>query len=268
MYQNNITDKEISIGNGMLKGKKGLIMGVANDRSLAWNIAQICHREGANIMISYQDDVFLKKVEPLASILNCEIIKCNVTNNESLTETFNQIEQKWENIDFIVHAIAFSDKNELRGRYVDTSLDNFLNTMHVSCYSFTAVAQKASKIMTNGGSILTLTYYGSSKVIPNYNVMGVAKSALECSVRYIANDLGDQNITVNAVSPGPVRTLASAGIGDFTKILDYTAKVSPMKRNIDAKDVGELSTFLLSDRAKNITGQIIYVDSGMSIMGI
>lgn len=244
-------------------------MGVASERSLAWSIAKACCEEGAEIALTYQDDIFLKRIEPLAAEIQAKAIKCDVTKDELVAQTFEEIRQTWGKLDFIVHAIAFSKKEELQGSYVaNTTLDNFLNTMHISCYSFTAVSRYASELMADGGSLLTLTYLGSEKVIPNYNVMGVAKAALECSVRYIAADLGSKNIRVNAISAGPVRTLAASGISDFRSMLDHTESHAPMRRNISGRDVADAATFLLSDRARNITGEILHVDSGMHVVGM
>ena len=253
----------------LLKGKKGLIMGVANDKSIAWAIARAASFQGAELAFSYQGDILLKRVTPLAESINSNIIlPCDVADQNSIDELFDNLKEKWGKIDFIVHAIAYSDKNELKGRYVDTSLDNFLQTMHISCYSFTAIAKKAAEIMPDGGNMLTLTYYGAEKVMPHYNVMGVAKAALEASVRYLAVDLGKDNIKVNAISAGPMRTLAAAGIGDFRYMLKWNEYNSPLKRNVTQVDVGNSGLYLISDLSSGVTGEIIYVDSGFHAIGM
>ncbi|MCI4664799.1 MAG: enoyl-ACP reductase FabI [Neomegalonema sp.] len=254
---------------GLLAGKRGLIMGVANDKSIAWAIAKNCADAGAELAFSYQGDALLRRVEPLAqSVGSNMILPCDVTNEESLEQTFGEIEQKWGHLDFVLHAIAFSDKDELRGRYVDTSPDNFQLTMNVSCYSFTAVAKRAEPLMKQGGSLLTLTYYGAERVMPHYNVMGVAKAALEASVRYLAVDLGRNGIRVNSLSAGPMRTLAAAGIGDFRYILKWNELNSPMKRNVTQSDVGGAGLYLLSDLSSGVTGETHHVDCGYHVVGM
>jgi enoyl-[acyl-carrier protein] reductase I len=253
----------------MLSGKKGLIMGVANERSIAWGIAKACHKYGANLAFSYQGEVLEKRVRPLAAELgsNC-VIECDVTNEQSIDKTFEYIEKEFGELDFLVHAIAFSDKNELRGRYVDTTRDNFLKTMDISCYSFTSVARRAEKLMKNGGSMVTLSYYGAEKYVPHYNVMGVAKAALEASIRYMACDLGPKNIRVNAISAGPVKTLAASGIGDFKLIFKWNEENTPLKRNITIEDVGGAGVYLLSELGSGVTGEVLHVDSGYHTIGM
>ena len=253
----------------LMKGKKGLIMGMANDRSIAYGIAQNLQSQGAELAFSYQGDVLEKRVRPLAEGLGSDfLINCDATNEKELDALFEKLKKRWGKIDFVVHAIAFSKKEELAGKYLDTSRDNFLLTMDVSCYSFVSVANRATKIMNPGGSIITLTYYGAEKVIPNYNVMGVAKAALEASVRYLAHDLGTDSIRVNAISAGPIRTLAASGIGDFKAFLKLSEKTSPLKRNVTQDEVGKSALYLLSDLSSGVTGEIIYVDSGYNIMGM
>ncbi|RME63611.1 MAG: enoyl-[acyl-carrier-protein] reductase FabI [Alphaproteobacteria bacterium] len=252
-----------------MAGKRGLIMGVANDRSLAWGIARALHAQGAVLAFTYQGGALARRVGPLAESVGASLVlPCDVTDAASLDASFQGIEQSWGALDFVVHAIGFSDKNELRGRYVDTSLDNFLTTMNISCYSFTAVAQRAEKLMAAGGSLLTLTYYGAEKVMPHYNVMGLAKAALETSVKYMAMDLGPKNIRVNAISAGPVKTLAASGIGDFRYILKWNELNSPLRRNITIEDVGGAGLYLLSDLASGVTGEIHHVDAGYNIVGM
>ena len=253
----------------LLKGKRGLVMGVANNRSIAWGIAKACCEHGAEIALSYQGEAIRKRVIPLSEELNSAlVIECDVTNTKSIDEMFEKIGEKFESIDFLVHAVAFSDKDELKGRYVETTQENFINTMNISCYSFTSVSQKVEKLMNNGGSILTLTYYGSEKVMPHYNVMGVAKSALETSVRYLAKDLGKQNIRVNAISAGPIKTLAASGIGDFRYILKWNEYNSPLKRNVSIDEVGGSAVYLISDLSSGVTGEVHHVDSGYNIIGM
>ncbi|MBN8827635.1 MAG: enoyl-ACP reductase FabI [Sphingobacteriia bacterium] len=252
-----------------MKGKKGLIMGVANDKSIAWGIAQALHAQGAEIAYTYQGEALLKRVEKLATLTDSNtLIPCDVKDQASIDEAFKLIEKKWGKIDFIVHAIAFSDKEELKGQYVDTSLENFLNTMHISVYSFTAVARKARELMKDGGSMLTLTYYGAEKVMPHYNVMGIAKAALETSVQYLAADLGRENIRVNAISAGPIKTLAASGIGDFRYILKWNEYNAPLKRNTTIQEVGGAGLYLLSDLSTGTTGEILHVDSGYHVVGM
>jgi enoyl-[acyl-carrier protein] reductase I len=253
----------------LMAGKKGLVMGVANERSIAWGIAKACHEQGAKVAFTFQGDALEKRVRPLANSIGAEIIvPCDVTNAASIDATFSELEKKWGGIDFLVHAIAFSNKDELRGRYLDTSPENFQLTMNVSCYSLTAVAQRAVPLMKNGGSLLTLTYYGAERVIPHYNVMGVAKAALEASVRYLAADLGEQKIRVNAISAGPIKTLAFAGIDDGRYILKWNELNSPLKRNITAEEVGNAALYLLSDLGTGMTGEIMHVDGGYHVVGM
>jgi enoyl-[acyl-carrier protein] reductase I len=253
----------------LMEGKKGVIMGVANDRSLAWGIAKALAENGADIVLSYQSEVLYKRCKPLAdSIGEVELIECDVADNKSVSAMFKRLGEKFEKIDFIVHAIAYSDKDELTGKYVNTSRENFLNTMDISCYSFTSVCQCACDYLNYGASILTLTYLGAERVMPHYNVMGVAKAALEASVRYLAVDFGDRNIRVNAISAGPVKTLASSGIGDFRYILKWNQYNTPLKRNTTIEDVGGAGLFLLSDLASGVTGEIVYVDSGYHVVGM
>ena len=253
----------------LMEGKRGLIMGVANDKSIAWGITKAVADQGAQLAFTYQGDALLKRVQPLAASVGSDImLECDVTNTESMDRVFAEIEQKWGSLDFVVHAIAFSDKNELKGKYVDTTLPNFLNSMNISVYSFTAVCQRAAKLMKNGGSLLTLTYYGAEKVTPHYNVMGVCKAALEASVKYLAVDLGGDNIRVNAISAGPIRTLAASGIGDFRYILKWNEYNSPLKRNTTIEDVGGAGVYLLSDLASGTTGEVLHVDSGYHVVGM
>ena len=254
---------------GLMAGKKGLIMGVANDRSLAWGIAKAVHEQGAELAFTYQGEALEKRVTPLAeSVGSSLVLSCDVTDQASIDAVFATLEQKWGKLDFLVHAIAFSDKEELKGKYVDTSFDNFQRTMNISCYSFTALAKKAAPLMKDGGSLLTLTYYGAERVMPHYNVMGVAKDALEASVRYLAMDLGDQNIRVNALSAGPVKTLAASGIGDFRYILKWNQYNSPLRRNVTLEDVGGAGLYLLSDLSSGVTGENHHVDSGYHVVGM
>lgn len=254
---------------GLMEGKRGLIMGLANDRSLAWGIAQKLSEAGAELAFSYQGEALGKRVRPLAEQLGVpRLFECDVSDMASLDTLFAAVAQEWPTIDFVVHAIGFSDKNELRGRYYDTSLDNFLMTMNISVYSFTAVAQRARAMMPNGGSLLTLTYYGSEKVVPHYNVMGVAKSALDTSVKYLAMDLGPENIRVNAISAGPIKTLAASGIGDFRYILKWNELNAPLRRNVTIEDVGGAGLYLCSDLASGVTGEIHHVDAGYNVIGM
>lgn len=253
----------------LMKGKRGLIMGVANDKSIAWGITQYLAAQGAEIAFTYQGEALEKRVRPLAeSVGGKHILPCDVTDMNSIDSVFNTLEKEWGGLDFVVHAIAFSDKEELKGRYVDTSLDNFLLTMNISVYSFTAVAKRAAKLMNDGGSMLTLTYYGAEKVTPHYNVMGVAKAALEASVKYLAVDLGGDNIRVNAISAGPIKTLAAMGIGDFRYILKWNELNSPLKRNTTTSDVGGAGLFLLSDLGQGTTGEVMHVDAGYHTVGM
>ena len=255
--------------NGLMAGKRGLIMGLANDKSLAWGIAQKLSEAGADLAFTYQGETMEKRVRPLAEQLGASVlIDCDVSDMAALDAAFATLADGWKTIDFVVHAIGFSDKNELRGRFVDTSLDNFLTTMNVSVYSFVAVAQRAAKLMPDGGAMLTLSYYGAEKVIPHYNVMGVAKAALETSVQYLAVDLGRDDIRVNAISAGPIKTLAASGIGDFRLILKWNELNSPLKRNVTIDDVGGAGLYLLSDLASGVTGEIHHVDAGYNVIGM
>ena len=252
-----------------MQGKRGLIMGLANDRSLAWGIAKALGDEGAELAFSYQGEALEKRVRPLAEQLGSNLLlDCDVSSTDALDETFANLRTKWDGLDFIVHAIGFSDKNELRGKFVDTTLDNFLLTMNISVYSFIAVTQRARTMMKPGGSILTLTYYGAEKVIPHYNVMGVAKAGLEASVKYLAMDLGPEGIRVNAISAGPIKTLAASGIGDFRYIMKWNEYNSPLRRNVTIEDVGGAGLYLLSDLASGVTGEIHHVDAGYNVVGM
>ena len=254
---------------GLMAGKRGLIMGLANDKSLAWGISKQLHAQGAELAFSYQGEALAKRVKPLAEQLGSDfLIDCDVSDMAKLDEAFAEIEARWGKLDFVVHAIGFSDKNELRGLYADTSLDNFLMTMNISVYSFVAVAARARKLMKEGGSLLTLSYYGAEKVIPHYNVMGVAKAALETSVKYLAMDLGPEAIRVNAISAGPIKTLAASGIGDFRYIMKWNELNSPLRRNVTIDDVGGSALYLLSDLASGVTGEVHHVDSGYNVVGM
>lgn len=256
-------------GNGLLAGKKGLVMGVANDRSIAWGIAKVAAENGAALAFNYQGDALRKRVEPLATELGSDIVlPCDVTDNASIDALFGAIQERWGGLDFLVHCIAFSDKNELTGGYVETSAENFARTLDISCYSFTALARRAAEIMPESGSLLTLTYYGAEKVMPHYNVMGVAKAALEASVRALAVDLGGRGIRVNAISAGPIKTLAASGIGDFRYILKWNEYNAPLKRTVSIEEVGRAGTFLLSDWASGVTGEVLHVDSGYHVVGM
>ena len=255
---------------GLMEGKRGLIMGLANDKSLAWGIAKACAAQGAQLAFTYQGEALEKRVRPLAQQLGSEIVfPCDVSDMDNLDAAFETLKSHWDSLDFVVHAIGFSDKSELRGKYVDTSLDNFLMTMNISAYSLVAVAKRAAAMMPeSGGSILTLTYYGAEKVIPHYNVMGVAKAALETSVKYLANDLGPQNIRVNAISAGPIKTLAASGIGDFRYILKWNELNSPLRRNVTIDDVGGSGLYFLSDLSSGVTGEVHHVDAGYHVVGM
>ena len=254
---------------GLMAGKRGLIMGLANDKSLAWGIAKKLAEQGAELAFSYQGEALQKRVQPLAQQLGSDfLIECDVSDPADIERTFTALRERWETFDFLVHAIGFSDKNELRGKYVETSLDNFLMTMNISAYSFTALANRARAMMPNGGSMLTLSYYGAEKVIPHYNVMGLAKAALETSVKYLAMDLGPDNIRVNAISAGPIKTLAASGIGDFRYILKWNEYNSPLRRNVTIEDVGGAGLYLLSDLASGVTGEIHHVDAGYNVVGM
>ncbi len=253
----------------LMKGKRGLIMGVANDRSIAWGIADMAHRHGAELAFTFQGEALEKRVRPLADSVGSKLVlPCDVTDMASIDRTFAAVEKEWGQLDFVVHAIAYSDKNELDGLYLDTTRDNFLKTMDISVYSFTAIAQRAVPLMKNGGSLLTMTYYGAERVMPHYNVMGVAKAALECSVRYLASDVGPKGIRVNAISAGPIKTLAASGIGDFRYILKWNELNAPLRRNVTIGDVGGAGLFLLSDLGAGVTGEIMYVDSGYNTIGM
>ena len=254
---------------GLMAGKRGLIMGLANDRSLAWGIAQALAGQGAELAFSYQGEALERRVRPLAEQLGMDfLIECDVSEQASLDRMFEQLGARWPTIDFVVHAIGFSDKNELRGKFVDTSLDNFLMTMNISAYSFVAVAKRARAMMPEGGSLLTLSYYGAEKVIPHYNVMGLAKAALETSVKYLAMDLGPERIRVNAISAGPIKTLAASGIGDFRYILKWNEYNAPLRRNVTIEDVGGAGLYLLSNLASGVTGEIHHVDAGYNVVGM
>ncbi len=254
---------------GIMEGKRGLVLGVANNRSIAWGIAKACADHGAELAFTYQGDALKKRVEPLAAEINAIVVgHCDVTDMATIDAVFAEIERIWGKLDFVVHAVAFSDKNELEGRYVDTTRDNFARTMDISVYSMTAIAQRAEKLMPEGGSMLTLTYYGAERVMPHYNVMGVAKAALEASVRYLANDLGPKNIRVNALSAGPIKTLAASGIGDFRYILKWNEYNSPLRRNVTIDEVGDAGLYLLSDLSRAVTGEVHHVDNGYHIVGM
>src|ERR1700739_613489 len=254
---------------GLMRGKRGLIMGVANHRSLAWGIAKACRGHGAELAFTYQGEALKKRVEPLAQEVGGIVAgDCDVTEPKSIDAVFAAVQAAWGALDFLVHAIAFSDKDQLDGRYVDTTPDNFAKTLHISCYSFTAIAQRAEKLMPHGGSMLTLTYYGAEKWMPHYNVMGIAKAGLEASVRYLAADLGTKKIRVNAISAGPIKTLAASGIGDFRYILAWNEHNSPLRRHITAEEVGDTALYLLSDLSRGVTGEIHHVDAGYHIVGM
>lgn len=254
---------------GVLAGKRGLIMGVANNRSIAWGIAKAARTHGAELALTYQGDALKKRVEPLARELSAAVVgHCDVTDPATVDTVFDEVRRLWGSLDFVVHAIAFSDKDELTGRYVDTSEANFTKSLLISCYSFTAIAQRAEKLMPDGGSLLTLTYYGAEKWMPHYNVMGVAKAALEASVRYLAADLGPQNIRVNAISAGPIKTLAASGIGDFRYILKWNEYNSPLRRTVTIEEVGDSAAYLLSDMSRGTTGEVVHVDAGYHLVGM
>ncbi|MGF1446852.1 MAG: enoyl-ACP reductase FabI [Pikeienuella sp.] len=254
---------------GLMDGKRGLVMGVANDKSIAWAIAAATHAQGAALAFSYQGDALKKRVVPLAESVGSDLVfPCDVTDAASMDALFAEIDARWGQLDFLLHAIAYADKNELKGRYVDTSPQNFHTSLAISCYSFTALAQRAEPLMTEGGSLLTLTYYGAEKVMPHYNVMGVAKAALEASVRYMAADLGPKRIRVNALSAGPIKTLAASGIGDFRYILKWNELNAPLRRNVSRDDVGKAGMYLLSDLASGVTGECHHVDCGYHVVGM
>ncbi|MDI9847589.1 enoyl-ACP reductase FabI [Rhodoblastus sp. 17X3] len=267
-----MTEAEVAAVNlltGPMRGKRGLVMGLANNRSIAWGIAKAVRQAGAEIALTYQGEPLERRVRPLAAELDALVVgECDVTDKASLDRVFAEIERVWGTLDFVVHCIAFSDKDELTGRYVDTSEENFKTSLLISCYSFTAVAQRAEKLMTNGGSLLTLTYYGAEKWMPHYNVMGVAKAALEASVRYLAADLGAKDIRVNAISAGPIKTLAASGIGDFRYILKWNEYNAPLRRTVTIEEVGESAVFLLSPMGRGVTGEILHVDAGYHIVGM
>jgi enoyl-[acyl-carrier protein] reductase I len=254
---------------GLLSGKRGIIMGAANNRSIAWGIAKRAAEEGAELAFTFQGESLEKRVRPLAQSVGSSIVlPCDVSDMASIDAVFNELEKQWGKIDFLVHAIAYSDKNELTGRYVDTTAENFAKSLNISCYSFTAVAQRAEKLMTDGGSMITLSYYGAEKVIPHYNVMGVAKAALEASVKYLARDLGPKNIRVNSISAGPIKTLAASGIGDFRYILKWNELNSPMGRNVTIEEVGNAGVYFISDLSTAVTGENHHVDAGYNVMGM
>jgi enoyl-[acyl-carrier protein] reductase I len=260
---------EMAQENGILAGKRGLIMGLANNRSIAWGIAKAARAAGAELAFTYQGEALEKRVRPLANELEGLVIgHCDVTDGATIDATFAEIEKQWGKLDFVVHCIAFSDKDELTGRYVDTTEENFSRSLLISCYSLTAVTQRAEKLMTEGGSIVTLTYYGAEKWMPHYNVMGVAKAALEASVRYLAADLGEKDIRVNAISAGPIKTLAASGIGDFRYILKWNELNSPLRRTVTIEEVGESAAFLLSPMSRGVTGEVLHVDAGYHVVGM
>lgn len=256
-------------GSSLMKGKRGLIMGVANDRSIAWGIAKTLSAHGAELAFTFQGEALKKRIEPLSASLGSSIIiPCDVSDEKGVEHAFSHLKKHWDSVDFVVHAIGFSDKEELKGKYINTSRKNFLNSMDVSCYSFTEVARHAAHMMPNGGSLLTLSYYGAEKVMPHYNVMGLAKAALEASVRYLAVDLGGDNIRVNAISAGPIKTLAASGIGDFRYILKWNQYNAPLKRNTSLEDVGGSALYLLSDLSSGVTGEVLHADSGYHVVGM
>jgi enoyl-[acyl-carrier protein] reductase I len=263
------TGSQVVDPSGILSGKRGLVMGVANNRSIAWGIAKAARLAGAELAFTYQGEALEKRVRPLAAELGAHVVgHCDVTDGATIDAVFAEVQRLWGKIDFVVHCIAFSDKDELTGRYVETSEANFNKSLNISCYSFTAVAQRAEKLMTDGGSLLTLTYYGAEKWMPHYNVMGVAKAALEASVRYLAADLGEKNIRVNAISAGPIKTLAASGIGDFRYILKWNEYNAPLRRTVTIEEVGETAAFLLSDMSRGMTGEILHVDAGYHVVGM
>ncbi len=254
---------------GLMRGKRGLIMGVANNRSIAWGIAKAARAQGADLAFTYQGDALKKRVEPLVAEIGGLVVgHCDVTDSTTIDAAFSAVQSAWGSLDFVVHAIAYSDRDQLDGRYVDTTPENFSKTMLISCFSFTALAQRAEKMMPNGGSLLTLTYYGAEKWLPHYNVMGIAKAGLEASVRYLAADLGTKNIRVNAISAGPIKTLAASGIGDFRYILKWNEHNAPLRRNVTAEEVGDTAVYLLSDMSRGVTGSVHHVDAGYHIVGM
>ena len=253
----------------LMAGKRGLVMGVANERSIAWGIARAAHAHGAELAFTYQGEALEKRVRPLAAQAGSDmVLPCDVTDSASMDGVFAAVGEAWGGLDFVVHAIAYSDKDELKGRYVATTKDNFLRTLEVSCYSFTSMCRRAAPLMADGGSLLTLTYYGAERVMPHYNVMGVAKAALEASVRYLAVDLGGDNVRVNAISAGPIKTLAASGIGDFRYILRWNELNSPLRRNVTTDDVGGTALYLMSDLGKGVTGEVLHVDAGYHVVGM
>ena len=254
---------------GVLSGKRGLVMGLANSRSIAWGIAKAAHEAGAELAFTYQGEALEKRVRPLAKELGGLVLgHCDVTDAASIDAVFGELAKNWGKLDFVVHCIAFADKDQLTGRYIETTADNFNKSLNISCYSFTAIAQRAEKLMTQGGAMLTLTYYGAEKWMPHYNVMGVAKAALEASVRYLAADLGEKNIRVNAISAGPIKTLAASGIGDFRYILKWNEYNAPLRRSVTTEEVGETAVYLLSPMSRGVTGEILHVDAGYHIVGM
>ena len=254
---------------GVLSGKRGLVMGLANSRSIAWGIAKAAHEAGAELAFTYQGEALEKRVRPLAKELGGLVLgHCDVTDAASIDAVFAELSKQWGKLDFVVHCIAFADKDQLTGRYIETTADNFNKSLNISCYSFTAIAQRAEKLMTQGGAMLTLTYYGAEKWMPHYNVMGVAKAALEASVRYLAADLGEKNIRVNAISAGPIKTLAASGIGDFRYILKWNEYNAPLRRSVTTEEVGETAVYLLSPMSRGVTGEILHVDAGYHIVGM
>ncbi len=256
-------------GQGLMQGKRGLIMGLANDKSIAWGIAKALADAGAELAFSYHGEALKKRVDPLAAQVGSDfVVECDVSDESSVADLFQQLGQRWDSIDFVVHAIGFSDKEQLRGRYADTTRDNFLMTMDISVFSFTSVSRHAAAMMPNGGSLLTLTYYGAERVMPHYNVMGVAKAALEASVRYLAEDLGKDGIRVNAISAGPIKTLAASGIGDFRYIMKWNELNSPLRRNVSQEEVGKSALYLLSDMGSAVTGETHHVDAGYHVVGM
>jgi enoyl-[acyl-carrier protein] reductase I len=269
--ENPRTETETSMTSpaALMAGKRGLVMGVANDRSIAWGIAKAVRAHGAELAFTYQGEALEKRVRPLAASLGSDVVlPCDVTNTQSLDAVFADLAGRWGRLDFLVHAIAYSDKDQLKGRYIDTTADNFRMSLDISCYSFTSICQRAEKLMTNGGSIVTLTYYGAEKVMPHYNVMGVAKAALEASVKYLAVDLGKSNIRVNAISAGPIKTLAASAIGDFRYILKWNEYNAPLRRNVSIDEVGGSAVFLLSDLGAGVTGENLHVDCGYHVVGM
>jgi enoyl-[acyl-carrier protein] reductase I len=259
----------LNVPTGVLHGKRGLVMGLANNRSIAWGIAKAARLAGAEIALTYQGEALERRVRPLAAELDAHVVgECDVTNAASIDSVFAEVEKLWGGLDFVVHCIAFSDKDQLSGRYVETTQENFNTSLMISCYSFTAIAQRAEKLMKNGGAMLTLTYYGAEKWMPHYNVMGVAKAALEASVRYLAADLGEKGITVNAISSGPIKTLAASGIGDFRYILKWNEYNSPLRRTVTIEEVGDSAVFLLSPMSRGVTGEILHVDAGYHVVGM